>query len=124
MLTYTQAFSGCSVDDVPSAKRFYGETLGLEVTEDEAGFLQVHIGEGDFVFLYPKPDHEPATYTMLNFVVDDIDRAVSELTEAGVTFEHYGGTTDERGVMTGQGPDIAWFKDPAGNTVSVLQVTG
>ena len=125
MLDYKQAFSGVSVDDVSRAKEFYGETLGLEVTEDEAGFLQVHIGDGDFVFVYPKPDHEPAAYTMLNFVVDDIDRAVDHLKEAGVSFEDYD-ETDDRGVMRGRsmdrGPDIAWFRDPAGNVLSVMQV--
>ena len=125
MLDYKQAFSGVSVDDIPRAKEFYGETLGLRVTEDEAGFLQVHIGDGDFVFVYPKPDHQPATYTMLNFVVDDINRAVERLTEAGVTFEDYE-DTDDRGVMrgrsVGRGPDIAWFRDPAGNVIAVMQV--
>ena len=125
MLEYNEAFSGVSVDDIPRAKEFYGEALGLEVTEDDAGFLQLHIGERDFVFVYPKPDHEPAAYTMLNFVVDDIDRAVGQLTDAGVSFEEYD-ETDERGVMrgrsTGQGPNIAWFRDPAGNVLSVMQV--
>jgi catechol 2,3-dioxygenase-like lactoylglutathione lyase family enzyme len=125
MLEYNEAFSGVSVDDIPRAREFYGETLGLRVTEDDAGFLQLHIGADDYVFVYPKPDHEPATYTMLNFVVDDIDRAVEQLTGAGVSFEDYD-ETDERGVMrgrsTGQGPDIAWFRDPAGNVLSVLQV--
>jgi catechol 2,3-dioxygenase-like lactoylglutathione lyase family enzyme len=125
MLEYKQAFSGVSVDDIPGAKEFYGETLGLKVTEDEAGFLQLHIGDGDFVFVYPKPDHEPATYTMLNFVVDDIDRAVEQLTDAGVSFEDYE-DTDDRGVMRGRsigrGPDIAWFRDRAGNVLAVMQV--
>lgn len=126
MLEYNEAFSGVSVDDIPRAKQFYEQALGLKVTEDDAGFLQLHIGDGDYVFVYPKPDHEPAAYTMLNFVVDDIDRAVQQLTDSGVTFEDYDEVTDERGVMrgrsTGEGPDIAWFRDPAGNVLSVMQV--
>ncbi|MGH8573322.1 MAG: VOC family protein, partial [Gammaproteobacteria bacterium] len=102
MLEYNEAFSGVSVDEIPRAKQFYEQTLGLRVTEDEAGFLQLHIGDHDYVFVYPKPDHQPATYTMLNFVVGDIDRAVQQLTEAGVSFEDYGEVTDERGVMRGR----------------------
>ena len=125
MLTYTEAFSGFSVDDVAQAKEFYEQRLGLKVTEDGAGFLQLHIGDGTFVFVYPKDDHQPAEYTVLNFRVDDVDGAVGALTEAGVTFEDYE-ETDERGVMRGRaagmGPDIAWFRDPAGNVLSVLQM--
>ena len=124
MVEYKEAFSGFSVDDVDKAKDFYEQKLGLKVTQDGPGFLQLHIGEGTFVFVYPKDDHQPAEFTVLNFRVDDIDRAVGAMTEAGVTFEDYE-ETDDRGVMRGRaagmGPDIAWFRDPAGNVLSVLQ---
>ena len=121
MFKDTKAFSGFSVDDIPRAKQFYGETLGLNVTE-ENGMLMLHLGSGATVLVYPKENHEPATFTILNFPVPGVEEAVDRLTEAGVTFEHYGGDlpTDEKGIMRGQGPDIAWFKDPAGNVLSVL----
>jgi catechol 2,3-dioxygenase-like lactoylglutathione lyase family enzyme len=122
MFTYTKAFSGFAVDDVPKAKEFYSETLGLRVSE-EYGMLSLHIaGEWD-ILVYPKPDHTPATFTILNFPVDDIDKAVDELTERGVRFERYDDSdTDEKGIYRGEeGPLIAWFKDPAGNVLSVIQ---
>jgi catechol 2,3-dioxygenase-like lactoylglutathione lyase family enzyme len=116
----TKAFSGFSVDDVSKAREFYGETLGLRVS-DEYGMLWLHIAGGDRdILVYPKSDHTPATYTILNFPVDDIEKAVDELAERGVRFEHYD-DTDERGIYRGEGPLIAWFKDPAGNVLSVIQ---
>jgi catechol 2,3-dioxygenase-like lactoylglutathione lyase family enzyme len=123
MFADTKAFSGFSVDDIPAASRFYGETLGLRVTE-ENGMLTLHIAGDRPVLVYPKPDHEPASFTILNFPVDDIESAVDQLFDHGVQFEHYGGTeieTDERGIFRGGGPLIAWFKDPAGNVLSVIQ---
>ena len=121
MLTNTKAFSGFAVDDVPKAKKFYSETLGLRVSE-EYGMLTLHIaGEWD-ILVYPKPDHTQATFTILNFPVDDIDKAVDELAERGVCFERYDGLEqDEKGIYRGGGPYIAWFKDPAGNVLSVLE---
>jgi catechol 2,3-dioxygenase-like lactoylglutathione lyase family enzyme len=121
MFENTRAFSGFSVDDVPEARKFYGETLGLRVSE-EYGMLSLHIaGERD-ILVYPKPDHTPATFTVLNFPVDDIEKTVDELAERGVRFERYDDSnTDEKGIYRGQGPLIAWFKDPAGNILSVLQ---
>jgi catechol 2,3-dioxygenase-like lactoylglutathione lyase family enzyme len=121
MFENTRAFSGFSVDDVPEARKFYGETLGLRVSE-EYGMLSLHIaGERD-ILVYPKPDHTPATFTILNFPVDDIEKAVDELAERGVRFERYDDSNmDEKGIYRGQGPLIAWFKDPAGNILSVLQ---
>jgi catechol 2,3-dioxygenase-like lactoylglutathione lyase family enzyme len=121
MFENTRAFSGFSVDDVPEARKFYSETLGLRVSE-EYGMLSLHIaGERD-ILVYPKPDHTPATFTILNFPVDDIEKAVDELAGRGVRFERYDDSnTDEKGIYRGQGPLIAWFKDPAGNILSVLQ---
>src|SRR5829696_8793202 len=121
VLENTKAFSGFSVDDLPEAKRFYSETLGLRVSE-EYGMLWLHIaGERD-ILVYPKPDHTPASFTILNFPVDDIDKAVDELAERGVSFERYDSfDMDEKGIFRGGGPYIAWFKDPAGNVLSVLQ---
>ena len=125
MIKKTQAFSSFSVDDIPAAKEFYGETLGLNVAEMPEG-LQLEIG-GLKVFLYPKDDHEPASFTVLNFPVDDVEKTVDELTDLGVTFEQYEGEmkTDEKGIFHGDeetgGPDqIAWFTDPAGNILSVM----
>ena len=121
MLGRTKAFSGFSVDDIGAAKRFYGETLGLEVSEDN-GMLTLHIVGGGDILVYPKPDHTPATFTILNFPVEDIDAAVDELTRRGVLFQRYDGAQqDERGIHRAFGPPIAWFTDPAGNTLSVLQ---
>jgi catechol 2,3-dioxygenase-like lactoylglutathione lyase family enzyme len=125
MFGTTKAFSSFAVDDVPAARRFYGETLGLNVSE-ESDLLWLHIaGERDII-VYPKPNHAPASFTILNFPVDDIDRAVDELTERGVRFERYDGfEQDDKGIArpTGddQGPPIAWFTDPAGNILAVLQ---
>jgi catechol 2,3-dioxygenase-like lactoylglutathione lyase family enzyme len=121
MFATTKAFSGFSVDDIPAAKSFYGETLGLDVSE-ENGMLTLHIAGGGSVLVYPKPDHTPASYTVLNFPVDDIDRAVEELDRRGVRFERYEGSQqDDKGIHRGEGPPIAWFTDPAGNILSVLQ---
>jgi catechol 2,3-dioxygenase-like lactoylglutathione lyase family enzyme len=117
----TRAFSGFSVDDVPKAKEFYSETLGLRVSE-EYGMLWLHIAGDRDILVYPKSDHTPATYTILNFPVDDIEKAVDELAERGGRFERYDDSdTDERGIYRGGGPLIAWFKDPAGNVLSVIQ---
>jgi catechol 2,3-dioxygenase-like lactoylglutathione lyase family enzyme len=121
MFGNTKAFSGFSVDDIPAAKRFYRETLGLRVSE-EHGMLTLHIAGDRDILVYPKADHTPATYTILNFPVDDIDKAVDQLTERGVRFERYNHIeTDEKGIARGEGPSIAWFTDPAGNVLSVLQ---
>jgi predicted enzyme related to lactoylglutathione lyase len=123
MINGDNAFSGFSVNDIPKAKEFYSRVVGLEVTE-ENGALRLSIGGGKTIFVYPKDDHVPATYTILNFPVDDIDKAVDALVQAGVKFEHYD-MTDEKGIAraaaSGNGPDIAWFKDPAGNFLSVLK---
>jgi catechol 2,3-dioxygenase-like lactoylglutathione lyase family enzyme len=121
MFEHTRAFSGFSVDDIPKAKRFYSETLGLRVSE-EHGMLQLHIAGDRDTLIYPKEDHTPATYTILNFPVDDIDTTVDQLAARGVQFERYDGAEqDEQGILRGEGPPIAWFKDPAGNVLSVLQ---
>lgn len=120
------AFSGFSANDIEKAKDFYTNILGLDVTQDKdmGNILNVKI-EGDTeIIIYPKEDHQPATYTVLNFLVEDIERAVDELTSQGVTFEKYDMgdlKTDERGIMRGNGPTIAWFKDPAGNIISVIE---
>jgi catechol 2,3-dioxygenase-like lactoylglutathione lyase family enzyme len=121
MFTNTKAFSGFAVPDLAKAKEFYGDTLGLK-TSEEYGLLTLHIAGDRDVLVYPKPDHAPATYTILNFPVDDIDNVVDELTARGVQFERYDSMEqDERGIHRGGGPYIAWFKDPAGNILSVLQ---
>ena len=121
MFENTKAFSGFSADDIPAAKKFYGETLGLEVSE-ENGILTLHIAGDRATLIYPKEDHTPASFTILNFPVDDIEKAVDELAEQGVEFERYHGfDQDEKGIFRGGGPYIAWFKDPAGNILSVLQ---
>lgn len=122
MFGKTNAFSGFSVDDVQAAKTFYGETLGLEVAEAH-GMLRLRLASGGEVIVYPKGDqHVPATFTILNFQVEDIDAAVDELARRGVVFERYPGLeTDEKGVFRGGGPFIAWFTDPAGNILAVLQ---
>ena len=122
---FTGAFSSFSVDDIAQAKEFYGETLGVDVEEMEEG-LQLNI-DGTSIFLYPKDDHEAATFTVLNFNVDDIEETVELLKGRGIDFESYTGEmeTDEndifRGKESGNGPDIAWFKDPAGNFISVIE---
>ncbi|HEV8597259.1 MAG TPA: VOC family protein [Candidatus Dormibacteraeota bacterium] len=121
MFEHSKAFSGFSVDDIPKARQFYGETLGLRVSE-ENGLLTLHIAGDRNTVIYPKDDHTPATFTILNFPVDDVDKAVDELTARGVRFERYEGfDQDEKGVFRGAGPLIAWFKDPAGNILSVIQ---
>jgi catechol 2,3-dioxygenase-like lactoylglutathione lyase family enzyme len=121
MFEHTNAYSGFSVDDIPAAKKFYGETLGLKVVE-EHGMLGLHLATGAVVLVYPKENHTPATFTILNFPVDDIGKAVDELTARGVRFERYEGfDQDEQGISRDGGPHIAWFKDPAANVLSVLQ---
>ena len=124
MFKNTKAFSSFSVDDMQKAKEFYGQTLGLDVSEQEEG-LRLRIAGGGEVFIYPKSNHQPATFTVLNFPVDNIEQAVGQLTKRGVQFEHYddaGIKTDEKGIHSGPpGPNLAWFKDPAGNTLSVLE---
>lgn len=121
MLENSKAFSGFAVADLDAAKQFYSETLGLQVSE-ENGLLSLHVAGGRDVLVYPKPDHVPATYTILNFPVDDIEATVGELTERGVTFQRYEGIEqDEKGIARGIGPYIAWFTDPSGNVLSVLQ---
>ena len=124
MLTTTGGFSGFSVNDQAKAQAFYGETLGLKVTDTGMG-LELDLGGTTHVFIYPKEDHVPATFTVLNFEVADIDAAAAELTAAGVELERYEGAhQDEAGIARGKaagfGPDIAWFKDPAGNILSIL----
>jgi catechol 2,3-dioxygenase-like lactoylglutathione lyase family enzyme len=122
MLANSHAFSGFSSNDIPKAKDFYAQTLGLEVTE-ENGMLTLQLAGGGAVLVYPKADHEPASFTVLNFPVENIDQAVDGLAAAGVRFERYEGSDqDERGVQRQYGPPIAWFKDPAGNILSVLQL--
>ena len=122
MFKNTKAFSGFAVDDVDKAREFYADTLGLEVSE-ENGLLTLHIADDRPTLVYPRPNHTPAEYTILNFPVDDIDQAVDDLTARGVQFERYEGfDQDERGIMRGEGPPIAWFKDPAGNVLSVIKV--
>lgn len=127
MLKNSQAFSGFSTDDIGKARKFYGDTLGLDVSE-EHGLLNLHLGGGADVLIYPKASHTPATFTVLNFPVDDVDRAVDELTKRGVHFEIYNEPdfkTDAKGISRDNGgPTIAWFKDPAGNILSVLDVSG
>jgi catechol 2,3-dioxygenase-like lactoylglutathione lyase family enzyme len=121
MLTDSHAYSGFSSNNIPATKAFYADTLGLEVTE-ENGMLTLHLAGGGTVLVYPKDDHQPATYTCLNFPVADIDATIDDLASRGVTFERYEGTTqDERGVAREYGPPIAWFTDPAGNIVSVIE---
>ena len=123
-LRKSKAFSGFSVNDTQKARQFYGGTLGLDVEDgDEPGVLALKLGSGAPVFIYPKPNHTPATFTILNFPVDDIEEAVDELAQRGVHFEQYGGElkTDKKGIFRGGGPLIAWFKDPAGNILSVLE---
>ena len=121
MLQTKSAFSSFAVNDLQKAKDFYAQTLGIKVKESEMG-LEIHPGDTD-VFIYPKPNHTPANFTVLNFLVDDIDKAVDELKKNGVRFEQYDGEikTNEKGIHRNGGPLIAWFKDPAGNILSVLE---
>jgi len=123
MFKHSQGFSGFSTDDLAKAKAFYADTLGIDVSEQD-GVLALHLGGGHEVIVYPKPNHEPATFTVLNFPVADIDQAVDRLTQAGVQLERYEGLDqDERGIMHDEGRPIAWFKDPAGNILSVIERT-
>lgn len=127
MLRDSKAFSGFATDDLEAARRFYGETLGLDVEVwDEGNLLALHLAGGRDTLIYHKPDFTPATYTILNFPVDDIEATVTELASRGVTFERYEGFDQDEhgishGIANGEGPDIAWFKDPAGNVLSVLK---
>jgi catechol 2,3-dioxygenase-like lactoylglutathione lyase family enzyme len=121
MFANTKAFSGFAVDDMDKARQFYGETLGLK-TSEEHGLMTLHLSGDRPTLVYPKPDHTPADYTILNFPVDDIDEAVDKLAARGVRFERYDGFgQDEKGISREEGPYIAWFRDPAGNVLSVLQ---
>ena len=123
MFKHTNAFSGFSVDDLQKAKEFYSQILGLEVSETP-GLLELHLVGGTRILIYPKPNHTPATFTILNFPVDNVEEAVDKLTKRGVHFEIYNEEnlkTDEKGIFHGGGPKIAWFKDPAGNILSVLE---
>jgi catechol 2,3-dioxygenase-like lactoylglutathione lyase family enzyme len=124
MFASTKAFSGFAVDDLQKARQFYGETLGLKtsVLDEENGLMVLHLAGDRDTLVYQKPDHTPATYTILNFAVDNIDETVEGLASRGVRFERYDGfEQDEKGIARGEGPYIAWFKDPAGNVLSVLQ---
>ena len=124
MFENTKAYSGFAVDDLEKARGFYDETLGLRtsVLDEEYGVMSLHLAGDRDTLVYVKPDYAPATYTILNFPVDDIEAAVDELAARGVRFERYDGfEQDERGIARGDGPHIAWFKDPAGNILSVLQ---
>ncbi|SME90989.1 VOC family protein [Streptomyces sp. Amel2xC10] len=124
MFGTTKAFSSFSVDDLDTARTFYGETLGVGLSE-ENGILTLHLAGGRDVLVYPKPDHTPATYTTLNFLVDDIEAAVGELSGRGVRFERYDHlATDDQGIHREEGPLIAWFTDPAGNVLSVIEEPG
>ena len=123
MFANTKAFSGFAVDDLDRAREFYGETLGLRtsVLDEENGLMVLHLAGDRDTFVYRKPDFEPATYTILNFQVDDVDKAVDDLSARGVRFERYDGfEQDEKGIARDMGPEIAWFKDPAGNILAVL----
>lgn len=121
MFAHTRAFSGFAVGDLEEARRFYGDVLGIKISE-QYGLMTLHLAGGRDTLIYPKSDFIPATYTILNFQVDDIDQAVDALGERGVQFERYDGAgQDERGINRAGGPYIAWFKDPAGNILSVLQ---
>ena len=119
MFTSARPFSGFAVDDISVAKEFYGEMLGMPVEEDH-GMLTLQIGDGHRILAYPKEEHTPATFTILNFRVDDIDAAVEDLVGRGIVFQRYEGT-DEKGISRGDGPPIAWFNDPAGNILSVIE---
>jgi catechol 2,3-dioxygenase-like lactoylglutathione lyase family enzyme len=124
MLANSKAFSGFAVPDIQEAREFYGETLGLKtsILDEENGLMQLDLAGDRPTIVYQQPSATPASYTILNFPVDDIDGAVDQLAERGVSFERYDGfEQDEKGIARGPGPQIAWFKDPAGNVLSVLQ---
>jgi predicted enzyme related to lactoylglutathione lyase len=124
-MEYKKTFSSFSVDDVDKAKDFYGNVMKLKVKQDPKmdGLLNVKLADGEELIIYPKPDHKPASFTVLNFMVNDIEKTVDTLAENGVRFEHYTGefNTNEKGIAQGRGPKIAWFKDPAGNILSVIE---
>ena len=122
MFADTPAFSGFAVNDIDAARGFYGETLGMRVGDGPMGVLSLELAGGATVMIYPKPDFTPATYTMLNFQVEDVDATVDELTSRGVEMERYDGfDQDEKGIMRDNGPTIAWFTDPAGNILAVIE---
>ena len=125
MLKNSKAFSGFSVNDISKAKKFYSEILGLEVKEASMGLIELNLEGGNHIIIYPKPNHVPATFTILNFPVKNIEDSVDDLIKKGITFEQYDGPikTDEKGICRsgGNGPDIAWFKDPAGNILSLIE---
>lgn len=123
MFSTSGAFSGFSVDDINAARTFYGETLGLAVTTNEMGFLEIQLHSGAMILIYAKSNHTPASFTILNFPTDDVEAAVDDLNSRGVTTKIYPDDqlpSDSKGIMRGNGPDIAWFRDPAGNVLSVL----
>lgn len=124
MLGDSHAFSGYSSNDIPAARVFYGDTLGLDVREEAEGLMSLRLDGGQRVVIYPKEDHQAATFTVLNFEVPDIEAAVDRLSAAGITFERYGEqfAQDARGIARGEGPPIAWFTDPAGNILSLIEV--
>ncbi|WP_158850836.1 VOC family protein [Saccharothrix deserti] len=122
MVQHTRVFSSFAVNDAAKAKDFYEGVLGLRVTEDENGLLSLNVSDDTWIMVYPKEDHVPATFTVLNLEVEDIDRAVDDLTGRGVRFERYEGMeTDEKGIYREWGPAIAWFTDPSGNVMAVVQ---
>lgn len=125
MLQQSKAFSSYSVNDLAKAKRFYGDILGLTIVDNPMGIIELHWENGNKIILYPKPDHLPATFTVLNFPVNDLEATVDTLMEKGITFEQYEGEikTDKKGIFRseGNGPNIAWFKDPSGNILSVIE---
>lgn len=126
MLTSNKAFGSFSVNDLEKAKKFYSEILGLKVTDTPMGHIELHTQGNQPVIVYPKPDHKPATFTVLNFYVDDLEKTVDGLTAKGIPFEQYSGNiqTNEKGIFRNEGePEIAWFKDPAGNILSVIQAS-
>lgn len=125
MLQQSKAFSSYSVNDLAKAKKFYGDILGLTIVDNPMGIIELHWENGNKIILYPKPDHLPATFTVLNFPVNDLEATVDTLMEKGITFEQYEGEikTDKKGIFRseGNGPNIAWFKDPSGNILSVIE---
>jgi len=123
-LNFASAFGSFSVDNIDQAEKFYRDTLGLKVEKNEMGFLNIDITKGNQVMIYPKEDHQPATFTILNFLVEDLEKTVDNLSRAGITFEHYEGrmATDEKGIWrTDKGLKTAWFKDPAGNFIALIE---
>ena len=123
MFSTTSAFSGFSINDAEAARKFYGETLRMRVEPNDMGFLEIHLDSGGMILAYVKPNHEPASFTILNFPVDDVEAAVDDLNARGVVTKIYDDSelpSDSKGIMRGNGPDIAWFRDPSGNVLSVL----